>query len=68
MVGFSLMHIHPMFAIIGMVFCLSLMIWLLPAIPYAIARRKTVRFADVAMIAGAALVTTAIVIPDNFFA
>lgn len=68
MVGFSLMHIHPFFAVVGMVSCLAVMGWLLPAIPYVIARRKTINAADLAMVACAVLVAAAIVIPDNFFA
>ena len=68
MVGFSLMHIHPFFAIVGMVSCLAVMVWLLPAIPIAIARRKTISVTDVAMVACAVLVAAAVVIPDNFFA
>jgi hypothetical protein len=68
MVGFSLMHIHPFFAIVGTVSCLAMMVWLLPAIPYAIARRKILSVADVAMVTCAVLVAVAIVIPDNLFA
>jgi hypothetical protein len=68
MVGFSLMHIHPIFAIVGMLFCLAVMVWLLPAIPFAIARRKIISLADVAMVACALFVAVAIVIPNNFFA
>jgi hypothetical protein len=67
MVGFSLMHIHPVFAIVGMMCCLAMMAWLLPAVPYAIVRRKIISVADIAMIACAVLVAVAIVIPDNFF-
>jgi len=68
MVGFSLMHIHPFFAIVGMVSCLAVMVWLLPAIPYAIMRRKIISVADVVMVTCAALVAVAVVIPDYFFA
>jgi hypothetical protein len=68
MVGFSLMHIHPALAIVGMVSCVAVMVWLLPAIPYAIVRWKTISLADVAMVAGAVLVAAAVVVPDNFFA
>ena len=68
MVGFSLMHIHPVFAIIGMVSCLAVMVWLLAAIPYAIARRKIISVADVGMVICAVLVAVAIIIPDTFFA
>jgi hypothetical protein len=68
MVGFSLMHIHPMFAVVGVLSCLGTMTWMLPAIPYAIIRRKEIGLADAAMIACATLVTLIIVLPDNIFA
>ncbi len=68
MVGFSLWHIHPLFAIAGMLCGVALMAWLLPAIPYAIVRRKAINRADVAMIACGVFVALAIVTPDNFFA
>ena len=68
MVGFSLMHIHPMLAIVGTASCLAFMVWLLLAIPYAIGRRKVASVADVAMIGCAAFVVAAIVIPDTLFA
>jgi hypothetical protein len=68
MVGFSMMHIHPMIAIVGMLGCLAVMLWLLPAIPYAIARRRAIGVTDVAMIACSLFVAAAVVIPDNFFA
>jgi hypothetical protein len=67
-VGFSLMHIHPMLAIVGFLGSLGVMLWLLPAIPYSIVRRRAVGIVDVAMIACAAFVVVAIVIPDTFFA
>lgn len=68
MVGFSLMHIHPMFAIIGMLCCIAVMAWLLLAIPYAVVRRKAIGIVDVTMIVCAVFVAAAVVIPDNFFA
>ena len=68
MVGFSLMHIHPGLAITGLLGCLSVVVWLLPAIPCAIARRKTINLADLTMIAGVVLIVAALAIPDNFFA
>jgi hypothetical protein len=68
MVGFSMMHIHPLIAIGGMLGCLAVMLWLLPAIPYAIVRRRAIGVMDVAMIACSLLVAAAVVIPDNFFA
>jgi len=68
MVGFSLMHIHPMFAIVGFISSLSVMLWLLPAMLYSIVRRRRIGIMDVAMITCAIFVTFAIVTPDNFFA
>ena len=68
MIGFSLMHIHPMFAILGFLCTVAVMIWLLPATAYAIARRKDIRAFDLAMIACAAFVVISLIIPDNFFA
>ena len=62
------MHVHPVFAIVGIVSCYAVMVWLLPAIPYAISRRKTTSAMDMAMVAGGLLVAAAIVVPDNFFA
>jgi hypothetical protein len=67
-VGFSLMHIHPMLGIVGMLGSAGARVWLLPAILYTIARRKSMHAKDVAMIACAVLVVTALFIPDNFFA
>lgn len=67
-VGFSLMHIHPTLAIVGLFGSLGVMLWLLPAIPYSIVRRRVVGVADAAMIACAVLVVLAVTIPDNFFA
>jgi hypothetical protein len=68
LVGFSLMHIHPMFAIVGIFCSVAVMLWLVVAIPYSIVRRRMVTFIDLAMIAFAMLVTAAVIIPDNFFA
>ncbi len=68
MVGFSLMHIYPGLAIIGLLGSLGVMLWLLPAIAYSIARRQAIGLADIGMIACAVFVTAAITIPDNFFA
>jgi len=68
MVGFSLMHIHPAFVIVGLLCSLAVMLWLLPAIPYFILHRRVISITDVVMIACAAFVAVAIVIPDNFFA
>lgn len=68
MIGFSLMHTHPLVAIVGITSCLGMMAWLLPAVPFAIARRRFMSKADVAMLICAVAVAGAVVIPDRFFA
>jgi len=68
MVGFSLMHLHPTLAIFGLICSLSVMVWLMTAIPYAIARRRHIRMSDVFMMACAAFVVVVLVIPDTLFA
>jgi hypothetical protein len=68
MVGFSLMHIHPGFAVFGMVCFLSLMIWLIPAACYLFLRRSDIHLLDIAMLTLALLIFGAMAVPDNFFA
>jgi hypothetical protein len=68
MVGWSLLHIHPGFAVLGFLCCLSLMAWLIPFTVYAIAHRKAMRATDVVMLACSLLVVVAIITPDTFFA
>ncbi len=66
-VGFSLMHIHPMFFFAGVLFSTLLMLWLVPGAFYLIKRWKSHSTADVAMVVLSALVALAIIIPDDFF-
>ena len=68
MVGFSLMHLHPTVAIVGLISAVAVMAWLVMAIPYAIARRRHVGISDAFMMACAAFVVIALVIPDTLFA
>jgi hypothetical protein len=67
-VGFSLLHIHPGFAVAGGLSSLALALWLLVAVPYAIVRRREIEPWDWLMMAGAAGVIAVLVIPDTFFA
>jgi hypothetical protein len=67
MVGFSLMHIHPVFAVFGILCCLAVMIWIVAAIPFAISRRGSISIADVGMFVCALFVTASVAVPDNFF-
>jgi hypothetical protein len=68
MVGFSLMHIHPGLAVVGLLGSLAMMLWLSPAMPYSIIRRHAISIVDLAMLVCAVFVTVAVTIPDNFFA
>jgi len=67
-VGFSLMHIHPFFSIAGIMCCVLLMLWIIPALIYVLLRWSISSKAEVAMVVLALLVTVAIVLPDTFFA
>jgi len=62
-VGFSLMHIHPFFAMTGILCCYVLMLWLIPAVLLVATRWKSSSKVDTAMVALCVLVTLAIVLP-----
>jgi hypothetical protein len=68
MVGFALWHIHPGFAVAGMLCSLAVALWLLIAIPYAIVRRRDIEPWDWLMMAASSLVILVLTVPDTFFA
>lgn len=68
MVGFSLMHIHPGFFFAGSLSAGLLMLWLIPAVAYALIRREFIRAVDIVMVFVALFVTVAMWTPDTFFA
>jgi hypothetical protein len=68
MIGFSLMHIHPAFFVLGVLCCYGLALWLFSAAFFLIKRRKEISKADVAMGMLSLFVIVVMVIPDNFFA
>ena len=68
MVGFALLHIHPGFAVAGILCSLALAVWLLIAIPYTIVRRREIEPWDWLMMAGTVMVILALAVPDTFFA
>jgi hypothetical protein len=68
MVGFSLWHIYPGFALLGFLCFFSLMIWSIAAACYLFLRRSDIHLLDIAMFTLAFLVLIAIIVPDNFFA
>jgi hypothetical protein len=67
-VGFSLMHIHPLFGIAGITCSILLMLWLIPAFIYVILRWSVCSKSEVAMVVLSLLVTVAIILPDKLFA
>ena len=67
MVGFSMMHIYPMFFILGALFSFATMLWLLPSAVYAIKRRGVLSLLDGVMLVLSLLITVVIVLPDTFF-
>ncbi len=68
MVGFTVWHIHPGFAVAGILCSLALAVWLLIAIPYALVRRREIEPWDWLMMAGTVMVILALAAPDTFFA
>lgn len=68
MVGFALWHIHPGFAVAGTLASLAIVLWLLIAVPVAIARRHDIEPSDWLMMAGSVLVIAILAVPDTFFA
>jgi len=67
-VGFSLFHIHPLFAIVGALCCFSTMLWLLPAVVHAVRRRRDISLLDGVMLALSLFVAVAIILLGTFFA
>ena len=68
LVGFALWHVHPLYAIAGMLCSLALALWLIVAIPYAVKRKQDLEIWDLLMMAGSVFVVLALVLPDTFFA
>ena len=68
MVGFALWHIHPGFAVFGIVCSLAVALWLLITIPYAVVRHRDIEPWHWMMMAGSAVVIVALALPDTFFA
>lgn len=67
MVGFSLWHVHPGFAVAGTLCSLAVAVWLLITVPYAIVRRHHVEPWDWLMMAASAMVIAVLAVPDTFF-
>jgi hypothetical protein len=68
MIGFSLVHIHPIFFILGALCSYLLILWLVPALIYAIVRRKKISPADIVMILTGFFIAVVMAIPDTYFA
>jgi uncharacterized membrane protein len=67
-VGFALWHIHPALATVGVLASFAIMLWLLIAIPFAIARRREIEPTDWLMMGASALIVMILALPDAFFA
>jgi len=67
-VGFSLMHIHPLFAVAGVICSTLLVLWFITATIYLAGRWKICSKTEWAMVVLSLFVTLAIVLPDQFFA
>jgi hypothetical protein len=68
MIGFSLVHLHPTFFILGALCSYLLILWLVPAVIFVIARRKKISIADILMILTSFFIAVVMVVPDTFFA
>ena len=68
MVGFSLMHIHPIFFLVGVICAYALILWLAPALFYLVIHRKTISGVDAAMVTVALFVLVALITPDTLLA
>jgi hypothetical protein len=68
MVGFSLWHIHPFFAVFGMLSFWAVIVWSIIAVLFVAVRRRHFTAIEVAMLLCAAFVLCAMLIPDRFFA
>ena len=68
MVGFSLLHVHPLFAIAEALSVLGIFVWSLIAVVLIAMRRKHVSRGEVGMLLCAVLIIVAMVLPDTLFA
>ena len=68
MVGFSMIHIHPIFSIFGALCCFSIMLWLFPSAVYMFMRRRKMSLLDGLMFISSLLIAVAMILPDTFFA
>ena len=67
-VGFSLWHLHPFFAVIGLVSFWGILIWSVLALIYVAVRRKHITAVEIGMFLCAVFVMIAMMLPDTFFA
>jgi hypothetical protein len=67
-IGFSLMHIHPLFFAVGSLSAYLLILWLVPGVIYIVKRRRTASGVDKLLLLFSLLVLVVAIIPDDFFA
>jgi hypothetical protein len=68
MIGFSLVHIHSLFFILGALCSYLLILWLVPALIHVIVRRNRISVADIVMILTGFFIVVVMATPDTFFA
>lgn len=68
MVGFSLWHLHPLFALVGLLSFWGLLVWSIVALVFVVVRRKRSTVAEITMFVCAAFVIVAMALPDTIFA
>jgi len=66
-VGFSLMHVHPAFAVLGSLCSFLLIVWSVPGSIYLIRRWKSSSLIDKAMVFVSLLASIFLILPDTFF-
>ena len=66
LVDFSLSQLYPTFGIIGILCCYSLMVWLLQALSYLVARWRWITLTDVVMVGCTFFVAAVAVAPERF--
>jgi hypothetical protein len=68
MVGFSLMHIHPAFFLMGVFCSYCLLLWLAIAIVFMVKGRRMPSMKDMLMAALGLFVLVALMVPDQALA
>jgi hypothetical protein len=66
--GFSLWHLHPLFAIAGLLSFWGILVWSVLAVVFVAVRRQRIPAREIGMFLCAVFVMLAMMLPDTFFA